>query len=158
MRTSWRIGFSFGLSSGIITTLGLMVGLHSGTGSKIIVIGGILTIAIADAFSEAMSIHISQEFENHHSYAEIWESTVSTFFCKFIFSSMFIIPVILFKLRQAIFISILIGLYLIFMISLVIARERKEVAWRVVAEHLSITIIVIVLTHFVGRLISNLCV
>ena len=38
MRLSIRKGFSFGLTSGIITTLGLIVGLHSGTHSKMIVI------------------------------------------------------------------------------------------------------------------------
>jgi len=31
----------------------LMVGLHSGTRSRTVVIGGILTIAIADAMSDA---------------------------------------------------------------------------------------------------------
>jgi len=35
MNHSVEIGFSFGLTSGIITTLGLMVGLNSGTHSKV---------------------------------------------------------------------------------------------------------------------------
>jgi len=54
---------SFGLTSGIITTLGLIVGLHSGTHSKLAVIGGILTIAMADALSDALGIHVSEESE-----------------------------------------------------------------------------------------------
>ena len=32
-------GFSFGLTSGVITTIGLMIGLYSGTNSKLAVIG-----------------------------------------------------------------------------------------------------------------------
>ena len=84
MKTSLRTGFSFGLASGTITTLGLMVGLHSGTHSKLAVFGGVLTIAIADAFSDALGIHVSKESENKHSVKEIWESilkhpTVQTF-------------------------------------------------------------------------------
>ncbi|MEO0185998.1 MAG: VIT1/CCC1 transporter family protein, partial [candidate division WOR-3 bacterium] len=75
LKHSLKTGFSFGSTSGIITTLGLMVGLHSGTHSKIVVIGGILTIAIADAFSDALGIHVSEESENKHSTKEIWEST-----------------------------------------------------------------------------------
>ena len=78
-----KVGLSFGLISAVITTLGLMVGLHSSTHSKIIVIGGILLIAIADAFSDAMGIHFSEESENVHSAKEIWVSTVFTFICKF---------------------------------------------------------------------------
>jgi len=66
MKSSLKTGLSFGLTSAIITTLGLMVGLHSGTHSRLAVIGGVLTIAIADAFSDAMGIHISEEAENVH--------------------------------------------------------------------------------------------
>ena len=154
MKRSWRVGFSFGLTSGIITTLGLMVGLYSGTGSKLVVIGGILTIAMADAFSDSMSIHISQEFENKNSHKEIWESTFSTFLFKFSFSSVFIFPVLLLELQTAVIISIMVGLYLLSLISFFIARERKVKAWRVVGEHLVIAIVVIIITYYLGHLIS----
>ena len=62
MKDSLRTGISFGLTSAVITTLGLMVGLHSGTHSKIVVFAGILTIAIADAFSDALGSHDSDLF------------------------------------------------------------------------------------------------
>ena len=57
---SVTVGLSFGLTSGIITTLGLMVGLYSGTHSRLAVLGGILTIAIADSFSDALGYVIGQ--------------------------------------------------------------------------------------------------
>jgi len=151
MKRSFRIGFSFGLTTGIITTLGLMVGLHSSTYDKIAVIGGILIIAIADSLSESMGIHISLETENHLSNKAIWEATVYTLANKFIFSSIFIIPVLLFELTTAIIISIMIGLYLIFVLSIVIARSRNEPPLRVVIEHLAISVVVIILTHFIGQ-------
>lgn len=53
MDHSLKTGLSFGLTSAIITPLGLMVGLHSFSGSKTIVLRGILTSAIADACSDA---------------------------------------------------------------------------------------------------------
>ena len=40
MKASWKTGLSFGLTSGVITTLGLMVGLHAGTHSRAVVLGG----------------------------------------------------------------------------------------------------------------------
>ena len=46
-----RTGLFFGASSGVITTLGLIVGLYSGTGSLVAVLGGICVIAVADAMS-----------------------------------------------------------------------------------------------------------
>ena len=61
MKLSIKKGLGFGLTSGIITTLGMMVGLHSSTHSDKVVIGGILIIAVADAMSDALGIHISEE-------------------------------------------------------------------------------------------------
>lgn len=154
LKHSLKTGFSFGLTSGIITTLGLMVGLYSGTHSKLAVIGGILTIAIADAFSDALGIHISEESENKHTTREIWESTISTFATKFVFALSFIVPVLLLKLTTAIIISIIWGVLLLSLFSYLIAKEQKVNPWRSIFEHLSIAFVVIVITHFIGNWIS----
>ena len=83
MKVSLKTGISFGLTSGVITTLGLMVGLNASTHSKAAVIGGILTIAVADAFSDALGIHVSQEAQKETSTKAVWESTLSTLVSKF---------------------------------------------------------------------------
>lgn len=61
MKDSIKKGVSFGITSGIITTLGLIIGLEAGTHSKLIIISGILTIAFADAFSDSLGVHILEE-------------------------------------------------------------------------------------------------
>lgn len=155
LKHSIKIGFSFGLTSGIITTLGLMVGLHSGTGSRLVVLGGILTIAIADAFSDALGIHMAEESENIHSSKEIWESTVSTFFSKFLFALTFVIPILIFELSTAIILSIIWGLSVLGLISLSMAKEQRRKPGKVVAEHLVIALLVIVITHYVGDWIGS---
>jgi VIT1/CCC1 family predicted Fe2+/Mn2+ transporter len=154
---SIKTGLSFGLTSAIITTLGLMVGLHSGTKSRLVVIGGILIIAIADAFSDALGIHISEESENKHATVEIWEATLATFFAKFIFASTFIIPLLLFPLNTAIIVSVLYGLILLSLFSLFMAREQGERPWKVIAEHLLIAVVVVIVTHYVGDLVRIYC-
>ena len=155
MKHSLKTGFSFGLTSGIITTLGLMVGLHSGTHSTLVVIGGILTIAVADAFSDALGIHISEETENKHTTKEIWESTVSTFLAKFVFALTFLIPLLLLQLSTAIIVSVAWGLSLLGIFSFFIAKEQKAKPWKVVMEHLIIALVVIVTTHYVGDWIGS---
>jgi len=92
MKDSLRTGITFGLTSAVITTLGLMVGLHSGTHSRVVVLGGILTIAIADAFSDALGIHVSEESQNVHTVRQIWGATAATFLTKFLFAITFAIP------------------------------------------------------------------
>lgn len=155
MKLSIRKGFSFGLTSGIITTLGLIVGLHSTTHSSLVVIGGVLVIAIADALSDSFGIHISEESENKHTSQEIWESTIATFFSKFIFALTFIIPILLFPLSTAIIVSVLWGLSLITLFSFYIAKQQKVSPKKVVIEHLAIAVAVIVITHYVGDLIAG---
>lgn len=155
MNHSVKIGFSFGLTSGIITTLGLMVGLNSGTHSKLVVIGGVLTIAIADAFSDALGIHISEESENKHTTKEIWESTIATFVSKFAFAMTFVIPVLLFPLTTAIYVSIVWGFTLLGLFSFYIAKEQDVKPWKVVIEHLVIALAVIIITHYVGDWIAG---
>lgn len=156
MKLSLKKGFSFGLTSGIITTLGLMVGLHSGTHLKSVVIGGILTIAIADAFSDALGVHISEESESKHTVKEIWEATISTFLSKFVFALTFLIPVVLFELDTAINVSVVWGLLVLSLISYSMAREQKTNPLGVIFEHIFIAVLVIIITHFVGERITLL--
>lgn len=155
MQSSLKTGISFGITSGIITTLGLMVGLHSGTHSKIIILGGILTIAIADAFSDALGIHVSEESENTHSSFEIWLSTIATFLAKFIFALTFVVPVVFFELSQAILISIIWGLSILGILSFNLAREQGGNPWGAVFEHLFVAFLVIIATHYTGDFISR---
>jgi len=155
MKRSIKIGFNFGLTSGIITTLGLMVGLYSSTESRLVVIGGILTIAIADAFSDSMGVHVATESENSVTKKEVWESTFGTFLFKFIFTIIFIIPVLLFNLQTAIILSVIIGFILITILSISIAKERKVKPWKMVLEHVIIVTIVIVLAYYAGELIAS---
>jgi len=156
MNHSIKTGFSFGLTSGIITTLGLMVGLESGTNSKLAVIGGILTIAIADAFSDAMGIHISEESENKHTTKEIWEATISTFLAKFVFAITFLVPIMLFELSTAIVINIIWGMLVLSIASFALAKEQKSKPLRIITEHLTIALLVIVITHYVGDWIGSM--
>ncbi len=148
-------GVGFGLTSGIITTLGLIVGLNSGTHSKTVVLGGIFIIAVADALSDALGIHISIESENRYKAKEIWQSTLSTLLSKFLFALSFIVPIILFDLKTAVPISIAWGLLLIGWFSYYIAQQEKANTGRVILEHLLITVGVILASYYVGSWVSQ---
>ncbi len=156
MNHSRKTGFHFGLTSGVITTMGLMVGLDSSTHSSAVVTGGILIIAITDALSDAMGIHMSEESEAKHSEKEIWEATVTTFFSKFIFALTFLVPLLLFQLSTAIIIGVVWGLLVITVSSYHMTKQDGEKAqYRAIFEHLLIAIVVIILTHYIGSWIRG---
>ncbi len=155
MKASWKTGISFGLTSGVITTLGLIVGLHSGTHSRAIVISGILTIAIADAMSDALGIHVSEESKNSGPTRHVWEATLATFVSKFLIAATFLLPVAVGPLEQAIVLSVAWGLLLLTILSFFVARAQAIAPWQVIGEHLLIALFVVAITHVIGDWAKN---
>ncbi len=155
MKAAIKKGFSFGLTSGVITTLGLIIGLAYSTQSRLAVIGGILTIAVADSLSDALGIHISEEADKETSNKKIWASTIATGIYKFIIALTFLIPVMLLKGDLAIIASIIWGFFLLGYITLSISKDRGTSPIRPLIEHYTIAIIVIVTTFYLGKLIHE---
>lgn len=155
MKNAFKLGMSFGITSGIITTLGLMMGLNSCTHQKAVVLGGILTIAIADAFADALGIHVSQKSENEHTTKEIWISVLATFISKFLIALSFAIPVMAFNLELAVMINAMWGILLLALLSSYIAKQKDIAPWKVIAEHLVIAFLVIIASYYIGSWVRS---
>jgi VIT1/CCC1 family predicted Fe2+/Mn2+ transporter len=145
-----RTGLFFGATSGVITTIGLIVGLNSGTQSIAAVLGGILVIAVADAMSDALGIHLAEEANPDTDHHHVWSATITTFFTKFVFSISFAIPLLLLPLGPAVIASVVWGLFVIVVLSYFLARSQGESPLSIIAEHLAIAILVIVFSHYIG--------
>jgi VIT1/CCC1 family predicted Fe2+/Mn2+ transporter len=154
MQHSIQVGLAFGLTSGLITTLGLVVGLAAGTASRLAVLGGIVTIAVADSLSDALGIHVSEESESVHTQREIWTSTVATFASKLVMALSFAVPVLALELRTAVIASVAWGVLVLAALSHHLARLQGVRAWPVVAEHLAVAVAVVAISHLVGRWIA----
>lgn len=149
-------GLSFGLTTAVITSLGMIVGLHSATSSKLAVVAGLAIVAIADGLSDAMGIHLSEEAENKHSPREIWLSTFFTFLGVCGFSLTFLVPILLFSFPQAIWISIIWGLGLLSLLSFYLARSQKKNPLKIILEHNLVAVLVIIITYYLGDLIARI--
>lgn len=148
-------GFSFGLTSGVITTLGLLIGLAISTNSKNVVLSGIIMIAVADALSDAIGMHVSEEEGMHDSNRQVWWATISTFAGKFIFALTFAVPILLFNtLIAGVVCNIIWGVLLLAIFSWHLARLHKASAFKTISEHLFIAAMVIVITYFLGWALS----
>jgi len=151
---SFNVGLSFGLNSAVITTLSLMIGLAYGSGSKAIAIGGVLIIAIADALSDALGIHLSEESESRHTDREIWQATMSTFFAKFITAVTFVIPLLLFSLVTAAWINIVWGGVLLFIFNLYLSHLQGKRPFFIILEHMAVAVAAVGVSLYLAKLIS----
>lgn len=150
-----RTGLFFGATSGVITTIGLIVGLNSGTRSMTAVLGGILVIAVADAMSDALGIHLAEESDPETTHSHVWAATITTFVTKFVFSISFAVPLLLLPLASAVVASVAWGMLVIVLLSYFLARAQKESPLAIIAEHVTIAVLVVVLSHFIGVWVSR---
>ena len=153
-------GVSFGLTSGVITALGMIVGLNSATSSKLAVLAGIIIMAIADGLADAAGLHLSEESEvekgkGKHTPKEVWLTTLYTFISVAGFILTFAIPILIFNLQTAVYVAIGWGLLLIICLNIYIARIRKEPALKLICEHVFLALFVIMLSYGVGKLIAK---
>lgn len=148
-------GVFFGTGSGVITTLGLIVGLFAGTESLAAVMGGILVIAVSDSMSDAFGIHLSEEARPDSTSRGVWMATITTFFTKFLMASTFVLPLLLLPLQQAVIACLIWGAIVLTILSIFIAKQQHESSWSVVAEHLGIATLVMILSWLVGAGVNN---
>ena len=146
-----RTGLFFGATSGVITTIGLIVGLNAGTRSMAAVLGGILVIAVADAMSDALGIHLAEDTDHRH----VWSATISTFLAKFVFSISFAVPLLLLPLSSAVIASVIWGLIVITVLSYFLARSQNSNPVAIIAEHAGIAILVVILSHLIGVWVNS---
>jgi len=150
MKGATRRGLSFGLTSGVITTLGVIIGLDSSTESKLAVVGGILTVAIADAFSDALGMHNSQESVKGNGRGAIWSATFATFFAKFFVGLSFLVPFLFFELSRAVVVDVILGAVLLIIFTYNVSKVRGTNFLTEIIKHLFFAGVVMVITYYVG--------
>jgi VIT1/CCC1 family predicted Fe2+/Mn2+ transporter len=150
MDAGTRTGIYFGLTSGVITTIGLVVGLSAGTQSITAVVGGIVLVAVADGLSDALGIHLAKESDHTVSSRSVWNATVTTFITKFVVALTFIVPVLLLPLGGAVIASVIWSLLVIVVLSYFIARSQGSRPLPIIAEHAGIALLVVAASHFIG--------
>jgi len=147
--------FSFGITSAIVTSLALMLGLDTLNNARSSIIGALLIIAVADNISDSLGIHVYKESLTQGSTSDLWVFTITNFVTRLGVMVLFIILVVTLPLNIAAGISVMFGLTLLSVMSYYIGIQQKINPAKSVAEHLAIAILVIIASHFLGQLISN---
>lgn len=156
MKRALLHGLGFGLTSGVITTLGMMVGMYSGTHLKGVVLTSIVLIAVADGLSDAFAIHISEETDKNNSKTNVRLSAFSTLFAKLLMGLLFSVIVWLLPLQTAIIVNVIIGFTILGFFSALMARRNNRIIYRSVSEDLLIGLIVIVIGYYLGQFLQTI--
>jgi predicted adenylyl cyclase CyaB len=143
--------FSYGISSAVLTTLGVIVGLNSATASQIAVIGGIVAVAIADSLSDSMGMYAAKTTERGVSSAVAFRNALNVFLGKFIFTLTFIIPFIIFPFSFAIYTCIAWGLILLTFVNFQIAFIQEKNIPKTIIKNILIAIVVIIISYLAGK-------
>lgn len=142
MKPALKFGISYGATSGVITSLGLLVGLCATTNSKGVIFAGLLTIAFADALSDGLGIHISEESTNQ-SEKTIKVETFATIFAKMILGISFMIPLIFLPILTTVMIDFVWGLVIIILLSYKIEKHTKRKTLSVILGNVGLALFVI---------------
>jgi len=155
MKSAIRKGLGFGMTSGIITTLGLMVGLSRGTHSVPVVVAGIAVIAVTDALADAFAIFMADEAERNSEKSK-WQEALSAFAAKFSAGALLALPFFFLLMNQAIIASITLGLILILILTYFIAKSERRPVLKIMFGHLLVAVLVIVIGGLVGQWADSL--
>lgn len=149
--------FSIGATAAITTSMGLIAGLTQGDTARIGIITGLLVIAIADNISDSLGIHIYKESEGVSKH-DINSFTYGNFIVRLFLAFTFVLIVLLFSSYTALIISSIWGLFLLAVISYLIAKSKKTNPVREVVWHLVVALMVIAVSKILGNLILKMIV
>lgn len=154
MNNALKKGLGFGLSSAVIATLAIIVGMHAGTNLKHAVVSAVLVIAFADSLADSLAVYFSEKEGNQEK--DVILTTVTAFFTKLVFALTFLIPIFIFDLHAAIWIDILYGFIILTIYSFNLAKTTNKGVTKTITSHILLAIFVIASSHAIGAIINNL--
>lgn len=147
--------FSFGGTAGLVACVALIVGLGAAGAPKSVIVSSLLIVALADNLTDSLSIHIYQESERLPA-REAFLATTSNFASRLLVSLSFVLLVLALPIRGAVAAALAWGLFLLGLLSWMIARQRGVRPIPEVAKHLFVALVVVVVAELIGEWIPAL--
>lgn len=154
-----RVGeLIFGITSGVLTTVGLLVGMNAATESRLAVVAGILVIAMADSLSDSFGMYLSKLGERGRTPAAAMRYAFGTFAGKLIFPLTFVVPLLLpvFSLSTAVAVDLGWGAVALSLLSAEHALVSQESIFRTVGRNLGLAILIVCLSMLIGAIVPKI--
>jgi len=146
---------SFGGTAAIVTSTALISGLCAVNATKPIIVSALLIAALADNLTDALSMHIFQESEQHNQ-KSAFAGTITNFVARLLLSVSFVLLVGIFPLTHVAKVSMVWGMLLLATLTYLVARERKVKPLPEVAKHLLAASAVVIASTLIPPWISEL--
>jgi len=144
---------SFGGTSAIVTSIGLIVGFGAAGTPRPTVITALLIFALADNLTDALSIHIYQESERLEE-RRAFAATVGNFAARLAICGTFLFLITMLPGRYAVGASLTWGVLLLTGLTWLVARSRGANALLEVCKHLAVALAVIAASRIIGTAIT----
>jgi len=146
--------FTFGGTSAVVTSMGLVIGLQSATAPAATIVSGLLIIAVADNVSDSLSIHMYQEAERLDTRGAL-RTTLANFVTRLLVAVSFVIMVMMLPARYAGVAAVAWGFLLLAGLSYVLARVRGVSALGEIGKHIAVAVTVIIASRLIGTWILH---
>jgi VIT1/CCC1 family predicted Fe2+/Mn2+ transporter len=144
--------FSFGSTSGIVTSVGLIVGFGAATLSRPALVSGLLIVALADNVTDSLSIHVYQESEQFEG-RSAFRATLTNFVSRVVVAASFVALVIGVPAAFLPAASMAWGSVLLGSLTWALARARHVSPMGEILKHLVVAVVVVLLSRTIGQLI-----
>ena len=147
--------FSFGSTAGVVACAALVVGLVAAGAPKSVIVSSLLIVALADNLADSLSIHVYQESERLEP-GGAFLATATNFVSRLLVSLSFVPFILALPIRGAVAAVLAWGLFLLGLLSWMIARQRGVRPIPEVAKHLLVALVVVVVAELIGEWIPAL--
>jgi hypothetical protein len=145
---------SFGATSAIVTSIGLIIGFAAAGIAKPTIIAGLLVVGLADNLTDSLSIHIYQEAERLEPHAA-FRATLGNFAARLLISLSFVLLVLAFSSATILATCLAWGLVLLAGLTWLVARHRGADVLPELCKHLGMAALVIAASDAIGTLIKT---
>jgi adenylate cyclase class IV/VIT1/CCC1 family predicted Fe2+/Mn2+ transporter len=150
-----RMGeLTFGVTSGILTTAGVLMGVHSASASRLAIMASLVSVAMADSWSDAFGMFNSKMSERGVTRASALRFAGATLVAKMTVPLLFVVPVATLPLPRAINVCLAIGAILLSLLSAEQALVSQKPVARLVCRNLVLALFIINVSRLAGKAIG----
>jgi predicted adenylyl cyclase CyaB len=152
-----RVGeLAFGITSGILTTLGVLVGVNSATASQLSVIASVVSIAIADSCSDAFGMYMAKVSERGMPRHLALRFAFRTLIAKACLPLTFLLPLLTLPLNGAVWVDLAWGAVALALLSAEQAIVDQQSIARRIGRNLTFALVIVLNSLLAGRLVKLL--